>query len=62
MHNIKWVLIAAPDDNGKAQLTINTNDGGNVNINITSPFAAEIADMLIMEMHGQDQETRETMH
>ena len=55
-NNLHWVLISAPDVNGNAQLNIATTDGGQVAIYLTGSFAAEIADMLIMEMHGQDQD------
>jgi hypothetical protein len=62
-NNLKWVLISAPDDKGNAQLNIAAHDGGQVAIYVSGSTAAEIADLLIYEMHGPDTYThQETVH
>jgi hypothetical protein len=62
-NNLHWILITAPDEDGNAQLNIKAHDGGQVAIRISGSTAAEIADLLIWEMHGEDTpEQPETFH
>jgi hypothetical protein len=60
--NLKWVLVTAPDDKGNARLNIAAVDGGQVALNITGLTAAEIAMMLIEEMHFEETQQGETVH
>jgi hypothetical protein len=62
MTNLKWVLVTAPDDKGNAQLNIAAVDGGQVAMTITGSTAAEIAMLLIEEMHFEETEQGETIH
>ena len=55
-NNLQWILITAPDENGNAKLNIASTNGSQVALNLTGSTAAEIADLLLFEMHGQDQD------
>jgi hypothetical protein len=63
-NNLHWILITAPDENGNAQLNIAATNGGQVAITLSGSTAAEIADLLLYEMHGQeyDNEPEGTIH
>jgi hypothetical protein len=62
-NNLHWILITSPDEDGNAQLSIKAHNGGQVAIRISGSTAAEIADLLIWEMHGEDTpEQPETIH
>jgi hypothetical protein len=63
-HNLHWILITAPDENGNAQLNIAATNGSQVAITLTGSTAAEIADLLLFEMHDPDNapEPEEILH
>ena len=61
-NNLHWILITAPDKNGNAQLRIASMNGSQVALHLTGSTAAEIADLLLFEMHGDDEPTQRTIH
>ena len=61
-NNLNWVLISAPDENGNAQLNIAATNGSQVSLYLSGSTAAEIADALLMEMYGDDDEPERTLH
>ena len=56
MTNLKWVLVTAPNSQGNAQLNIATVDGRQVAFNVTGSTAADIAMLLIEEMHAEEEQ------
>ena len=61
-NNLHWILITAPDENGNAQLSIASTNGSQVSLHLTGSTAAEIADLLLFEMHGEDEQERGIIH
>jgi hypothetical protein len=57
-NNLHWILITAPDEKGNAQLNIAATNGSQVAIELSGSTAAEIADLLLFEMHGDDEPER----
>ena len=61
-NDLHWILITAPDENGNAQLSIASMNGSQVALHLTGSTAAEIADLLLFEMHGQDEQPQRIIH
>jgi hypothetical protein len=61
-NNLHWILITAPDKDGNAQLNIAATNGSQVAIELSGSTAAEIADLLLFEMHGEYDETEGILH
>ena len=61
-NNLHFVLISAPDENGNAQLNISAKNDSQVSLYLSGSTAAKIADALLMEMYGDDNEPERTFH
>jgi hypothetical protein len=53
MTNLKWILVTRPTSDGQAQINIATMDGNQVAFNLSGDNAADIAVILIEEMHSE---------